>query len=203
MAGSINPNFNNTQNTYNNAAQNTNMQGVNDAAISAQNTNSRGQSQSAEGINTLEKSPKEDVFISNGTQIEQNNLVDSNIGPAETADVDGQNTSVEESSDNNLNNTAKTASNQNSKPNLGVLEGPDNYSKTPITDSINKKKEETPRTKLPKKTKEKNKPKASPSGKKLTIGQISALCSTGSLAIVLTLLIPKGISKIGKIIKHK
>ena len=194
MASSISPNINNAQN----------MKSIN-VAMPAQNTSAKMQNKPANINGTLENSPSEDVFISSNATT-QNLEQDVEINPNNQANLEdkGQNIQAEEATcTDNSDNSQSAQSADSKKPNLGVLEGPNNYSKTPITDTINKQKEETPRTKLPKKVKEKNKPVGSPTGKKLTSGQISALCSMGSLAITLTILIPKGISKIKKIIKHK
>ena len=67
------------------------------------------------------------------------------------------------------------------------------WSKTPVTDSLNKKAAQTPRTKLP----------AATNKKSFNAGSLSNLCALGAFGIVSVLFLPKGISKILKLIKHK
>ncbi len=72
---------------------------------------------------------------------------------------------------------------------VGVVNAPENFSKTPIIDDLNRRGQETPRETPPKLR-----------GKKtLTAGNISAALSLGSLGIILTM----GLCKILKFIKHK
>lgn len=77
--------------------------------------------------------------------------------------------------------------------NVGVVDGPSKHSKTPVTDSLNRKAAEKPKTKLP----------AATNKKSFTAGSLSNLCALGAFGIVTALFAPKGISKILKLIKHK
>ncbi len=77
--------------------------------------------------------------------------------------------------------------------NVGVVDGPSKHSKTPVTDSLNRKSIEKPKTKLP----------AATNKKSFTAGSLSNLCALGAFSIVSILFVPKGISKILKLIKHK
>lgn len=72
---------------------------------------------------------------------------------------------------------------------IGVVDAPQNFSKTPIIDDLNRRGQETPKETPPKLR-----------GKKtLTSGNISAILSMGSLGIILTM----ALCKIVKLIKHK
>ncbi len=72
---------------------------------------------------------------------------------------------------------------------IGVVDAPENFSKTPILDDLNRRGQTTERETPPKLR-----------GKKtFTLGNVSAACSVGALGIILTM----GLCKILKLIKHK
>lgn len=93
--------------------------------------------------------------------------------------------------------------------NVGVVDAPNNASLTPITDDLNSRAAEMEQTYLPEQTyfsetKNNNSPVPASLGKKpLNAGKLSAGLMFGSLGIIALMLIPKGISKITKLIKHK
>ncbi len=93
--------------------------------------------------------------------------------------------------------------------NIGVVDAPNNASLTPITDDINSRAAEMEQMYLPEQTylpaaKNNNSPVPVSLGKKpLNAGKLSAGLMFGSLGIAALMLIPKGISKIAKLIKHK
>lgn len=80
-------------------------------------------------------------------------------------------------------------------PDVGILQGPSNYPKTPITDSINRQKAITPRTAAPI-PQEKLKLPSAASKKRMKPGSISALLGLGSLGTIIFMCA-------AKIIKHK
>lgn len=101
--------------------------------------------------------------------------------------------------------------------NVGVLEGPKSYSKTPIADEIKRRELSSPREKMPQTTSKANnanenkkeaQTKGSDSGpaplytskKQNGSANLSALMSVGSMVLIALMTIPKGIHKI---IKHK
>lgn len=87
--------------------------------------------------------------------------------------------------------------------NIGVVDAPNNASLTPITDDLNARAAEIEQTYLPE-IKNNNSPPPAPLGKKpLNAGKLSAGLMFGSLGVAALMLIPKGISKIAKLIKHK
>lgn len=83
-------------------------------------------------------------------------------------------------------------------PDVGVLQGPSNYPKTPITDSINRQKAITPRTAMPVSQEKLKLPSGAPK-KRMTPGSISALLGLGSLGTIIFMCV----AKIIKTIKHK
>lgn len=83
-------------------------------------------------------------------------------------------------------------------PDVGVLQGPSSYPKTPITDSINRQKAITPRTAAPV-PQEKLKLPSAATKKRMTPGSISALLGLGSLGTIMLMCV----AKIIKTIKHK
>jgi len=112
--------------------------------------------------------------------------------------------------------SAKTPKNTTEEPvekplpslNIGVVDAPNNASKTPITDDLNSRAgeiEKAPIAQMPEQTRN-TAPSLVPSslGKKpLSAGKLSAYLMFGSLGITALMIIPKGISKIVKLIKHK
>ncbi len=89
--------------------------------------------------------------------------------------------------------------------NVGVVDAPNNASLTPITDDINSRAGEIEQTRLPDKIQNNNSLQAPSSlGKKpINAGKLSAGLMFGSLGLVILMLVPKGISKFVKLIKHK
>lgn len=83
--------------------------------------------------------------------------------------------------------------------NIGVLEGPKNYAKTPVTDAINRQAQIVPRTTIPAGQGNAFQLPKSTNNKILTSGDISAACVAGSLITAGVLLI----SRLIKLIKHK
>ncbi len=87
--------------------------------------------------------------------------------------------------------------------NVGVVDAPNNASLTPITDNLNSRAAEIEQTVLPEIQKNNNSPVPTSLGKKpLNAGKLSAGLMFGSLGVIAAMLIPKGISKISKLIKH-
>lgn len=99
--------------------------------------------------------------------------------------------------------------------NVGILEGPDTYSKTPIADELQRRQLSSPKEKLPvqaakadtskKPTSGLNNSTSPPTGalaskKHKTSANLSALFSIGSLVLIFGMLVSKGVCKI---IKHK
>lgn len=89
--------------------------------------------------------------------------------------------------------------------NVGVVDAPNNGLMTPITDDINSRAQELQETGpyIPELKQEGSIVPHTLGKKALSAGKISAYLSLGSLGLILAMLIPKGISKIAKLIKHK
>lgn len=88
--------------------------------------------------------------------------------------------------------------------NIGVVDAPNNVSLTPITDDLNSRAQDIERTYLPNAVKPASSPAPQTLGKKpFSAGKMSAYLMFGSLGIASFMIIPKGISKIAKLIKHK
>lgn len=73
--------------------------------------------------------------------------------------------------------------------NLGVVDAPENFSKTPVMDELNRRGQSTERASVPNLR----------SKKTFTLGNVSAACTAGSLLIILTM----ALAKVFKLIKHK
>ena len=104
------------------------MQSIN-VAMPAQNTSAKMQNKPANINGTLENSPSEDVFISSNATT-QNLEQDVEINPNNQANLEdkGQNIQAEEATcTDNSDNSQSAQSADSKKPNLGVLEGPNNY----------------------------------------------------------------------------
>ncbi len=93
--------------------------------------------------------------------------------------------------------------------NIGVVDAPNNGSRTPVIDDINARAQELEamdniNPSNPELNNQNNSPVPQALGKKpLSAGKLSAYLSLGSLGLILAMIIPKGISKIAKLIKHK
>ena len=88
--------------------------------------------------------------------------------------------------------------------NVGVVDAPNNASLTPITDDLNSRAQDIERTYIPNPAKSTSSLVPQALGKKpLNAGKMSAYLMFGSLGIASLMVIPKGISKIIKLIKHK
>lgn len=83
--------------------------------------------------------------------------------------------------------------------NIGVLEGPKSYPKTPITDSLNRQAQIVPRTTMPQGNGKMQLPQLSNKKSVFTAGNLSTACAAGSFITASALLI----SRIIKLIKHK
>ena len=73
--------------------------------------------------------------------------------------------------------------------NLGVVDAPENFSKTPVMDELNRRGQSSQKASVPNLRNKKT----------FTLGNVSAACTAGSLLIILTM----ALTKIVKLIKHK
>ena len=88
--------------------------------------------------------------------------------------------------------------------NIGVVNAPNNASLTPITDDLNSRAQDIEKVYLPETKKSASSPIPQVLGKKpLNAGKLSAYLMLGSLGLTFLMIVPKGISKIIKLIKHK
>ena len=75
---------------------------------------------------------------------------------------------------------------------------------TPITDNLNSRAQDIEKVYLPETKKSASSPIPQVLGKKpLNAGKLSAYLMLGSLGLTFLMIVPKGISKIIKLIKHK
>lgn len=153
----------------------------------------------------LSLSTKPDSNISlNTTQNKAASPVNAELNAQMPApDLKNNNQNLPQTEENNVKETPLPSLN------IGVVDAPNNGSKTPVIDDINARAQELEamdniNPSNPTLNNQNNSPVPQTLGKKpLSAGKLSAYLSLGSLGLILAMIVPKGISKIIKLIKHK